>query len=297
MRYFVTSDIHSFYTPLKKALKTAKFDTNNPEHVLVICGDVFDRGEETMEVFNFLKSIPEDRLILIRGNHEDLFEELLKSDFPHSHDFSNGTVRTFCAIAGIDEEQLTVGYWLTRVDDFEEAYEMRYNVWTRIVEEVKKSEVYQWLCSDKWVNYFELGNHILVHSFIPLNIAEDNRGIIFGKHTKAAYQTYCSYMDNWRNATDEDWYFARWGCPYLLFNAELFNPEIANNKVLVCGHWHTSDFHDFYEPNSSGENFDIYYGKNLIALDACTAYSGKTNVLIIEDGICYNKYRKKLVSK
>lgn len=54
MTYFVTSDIHGFYTIFKKALKKAKFDINNKDHVLIICGDLFDRGEEeTLLTNNF----------------------------------------------------------------------------------------------------------------------------------------------------------------------------------------------------------------------------------------------------
>ena len=34
-------------------------------------------------------------------------------------------------------------------------------------------------------------------------------------------------------------------------------------------------------------DFDIFYTEHLIALDACTAASGKCNVLVIENGVCY----------
>ena len=72
MKYFVVSDIHSFYTPLKTCLDQAGYDVNNPEHIFVLNGDLFDRGNEASEVFNFVRSIPKERRILIRGNHEYL---------------------------------------------------------------------------------------------------------------------------------------------------------------------------------------------------------------------------------
>lgn len=72
---------------------------NNKEHTLVILGDIFDRGEETRNLYSFLKNIPEDRLVLVKGNHEYLLEELLEKDLPDSYDFSNGTVFTCCQIA------------------------------------------------------------------------------------------------------------------------------------------------------------------------------------------------------
>ena len=97
--YFVTSDIHGYASVLKESLKEKGFDKRNPNHILIVCGDVFDRGTEPLEVYKFLKSIPKKRCILIKGNHESLYFDLLKKKFPESHDFSNGTVRTFCQIA------------------------------------------------------------------------------------------------------------------------------------------------------------------------------------------------------
>ena len=57
-------------------------DKENPEHILVVLGDIFDRGKETLEVYNFLRSLPDERLILIRGNHESLYLSLLDKSFP-----------------------------------------------------------------------------------------------------------------------------------------------------------------------------------------------------------------------
>ena len=111
MKYFVVSDIHSDYTGLKTALKNAGFNKRNKDHTLIVCGDVFDRGSETVELYKFLTSIPKKRCILIKGNHELLYEELLDKSFPESHDFSNHTVDTFCQIAGYSPKILTSDYW------------------------------------------------------------------------------------------------------------------------------------------------------------------------------------------
>ena len=110
MKYFIVSDIHSFYTELKRALDKAGFNKRNKDHTLIVCGDVFDRGSETVELYKFLISIPKKRCILIKGNHELLYEELLEKSFPESHDFSNHTVDTFCQIAGYSQEILTPEY-------------------------------------------------------------------------------------------------------------------------------------------------------------------------------------------
>lgn len=110
MKYFVVSDIHSFYIELKRALDKAGFNKRNKDHTLIVCGDIFDRGPDTLSVYKFLTSIPKKRCILIKGNHELLYEELLDKSFPESHDFSNHTVDTFCQIAGYDPEILTPKY-------------------------------------------------------------------------------------------------------------------------------------------------------------------------------------------
>ena len=55
VKYFCVSDVHGFYDPLTQALASKGFDLNNNEHKLIICGDAFDRGDDTINVFNFMK--------------------------------------------------------------------------------------------------------------------------------------------------------------------------------------------------------------------------------------------------
>jgi hypothetical protein len=43
------------------------FDACNNEHVLIVCGDLFDRGSESLKLYEFIKSLPKERRILIRG--------------------------------------------------------------------------------------------------------------------------------------------------------------------------------------------------------------------------------------
>ena len=99
MRYFIVSDIHSFYTEFRKAIYKAGFRLNNPEHKLVILGDLFDRGKESVELFRFLKR-NDNKIVYVCGNHEELFLELTDKPFVQTHDFTNGTVSTFLQFAG-----------------------------------------------------------------------------------------------------------------------------------------------------------------------------------------------------
>ena len=52
--FFVVSDVHSFYSILLKTLDSHGFQVNNPNHILVVCGDIFDRGEESVALYNLL---------------------------------------------------------------------------------------------------------------------------------------------------------------------------------------------------------------------------------------------------
>ena len=294
MKYFVVSDIHGDYTGLKIALKNAGFNKNNKNHTLIVLGDCFDRFSETVELYKFLTSIPKKRCILIKGNHELLYEELLEKSFPESHDFSNYTVDTFCQIAGYDPEILTPKYW-RKFDDV--PHERIRQAWQEILTEVKQSPITAWLKSSRWKYWHEVGNYIFVHSFIPLKNLD----------RMPAYYTYnrkFGYFKDWRETANnlelED---ATWGCPYQQYIDGYFKEEAANGKVLVCGHWVVTDFRQHIN-NKWSDDTSIYKFENIIGLDCgvwkyrdTKAYYHPQNVLVIDDkdfNKCYDQYGTEL---
>ena len=280
--YFVVSDTHSFYTPLKKALWQAGFRRTNKDHILIVCGDLFDRGQETLQVYNYIKSLPRSRRILVRGNHEALYLDLLKKRVPDSYDFSNGTVRTFCAIAGMSEEALTASHWYKTGISGYEVYDRISETWRTIVAEVKNSAVTKFVESKKdWVNYYELGKYIFVHSFIPYKL-KDEVAKYYWPHGYIQ-DDWKEYKPNWRQSSDFEWSEAAWGCPYAEYELGLFKPEEEKGKILVCGHWHAAAFHEEFEGAKEMENHHTYIGEHLIALDACTVLSKFINVLVIKE--------------
>lgn len=238
-KFFVVSDVHSYYTVLKNALEEKGFDPNNNDHWLVVCGDVFDRGDESDEVLHYIMSI--EQKILVKGNHDILLEELCMREFPYTYDSSNGTRRTVQDIGGM-------GYGRP----FDECCQITWN----------KTARYRELL----VNYFETKNYIFVHSWIPLS-----------------KQDYIPvYNPDWRNANQNEWDDAMWGNPFA-FAEYGFN---KTGKIIVFGHWHCSTGWAKAEGRSEfGDDakFDPYYGDGFIAIDACTAHSGKVNVVVIED--------------
>lgn len=293
MKYFVVSDIHSFAWELKAALRAAGFQKRNKNHTLIVLGDVFDRGNETIEVYNYLMSIPKKRRILIRGNHEDLYEELLKKSFPDGYDESNGTVKTFCHVAGYDPDIMTPKYWY-RLGETNTRDRM-YQAWQEIRSIVKDHPITKWLQSKEWKNYYELDKYIFVHSFIPVNNKDGLPGYYI--HNRAFTE-----LENWREvATEQDWYDARWGCPWKNYMRGLFEQEEKNGKVLVCGHWVVTDFREHLDCDFSGST-DVYFSEHLIGLDCgCWHYKGTssqyhpTNVLVIDGDRCYDQHGKELV--
>ena len=269
MKYFCLSDIHSFYTPMITALEEAGFDSNNQEHILIILGDIFDRGPDTWKVYNFIKSLLPDRVILIKGNHETLYQKLLNKNIPARYDYSNGTVRTFCQIAGEDERYVQENYWVdeallaTKSTDNIFAYiDKKIEViWKRVCNKVRESEITDFINSNIWKNYYELLGYVFVHGWVPL-------------------KKDCFYRA-WRRMTQAYWDEAMWSCPWELYKQNKW----AEDKILVVGHWHTSQF--FQEIDNEElykyQDCPIYNNGRLIGLDACTIRTGRVNILVIEN--------------
>lgn len=146
-KLFVVSDIHGHYTLLKKALDKAGFDNNNSEHLLICCGDYFDRGTENFEVLKFFERLKNK--VLIRGNHEDLLYKLLQTGKVLPHHYINGTMQTLTNFFG--------KYSIDPVDD-----KIDFSGKTRMVDRV---------CNfiSETTNYFETKNYVFVHGWLPTN--------------------------------------------------------------------------------------------------------------------------------
>ncbi len=249
MKYYVTSDTHGYFTILKDALDNAGFFTDQVDHKLIILGDLFDRGEEENELQRFILQLMEkDEVILIRGNHEDLFHELVNEDhgYPYEHHIHNGTFKTALRLTGYD-----VRMALDLSEDFCDA--------------AKRTPFYTAIMPSM-MDYFETEHYIFTHGWIP---CIGNRKIGY------------SYYADWRDADPFDWKRARWvnGMDAVLTCKE--------EKTILCGHWHCSYGHSKYEHRGSefdeDADFSPYYAPGIIALDACTAASQRVNVVIFED--------------
>ena len=240
MKYFVCADIHGYYDEWIKALDEKGFDINDNNNKVIICGDLFDRGHQPKEIINFILS-HKDKFILIRGNHEDLMQDMIDRNKNNAEDLLNGTADT---IVDLYPE------WMISEFDLK-----------KIAKETKLQEIL-----DSCIDYYETKNYIFVHGWIPI------------------IENCYLYDSEWRNARPERWKEARWQNPVEMFRYEIFEP----NKTIVCGHWHCSalwheQYPTKYEEFGPKENFEPFITKNMIAIDACTAYTHKINVIVIED--------------
>ena len=251
MKIYVTADTHGFYSILRNALTEAGFFAETAPHKLVVLGDLLDRGAEALEMQDFiLKLMEEDRVILVRGNHEDLFAEMVTEDegLPYSHHVMNGTFDTALQLTGFDLEMAC-----TRNLDFAKA--------------ARETPYYKTIIPAT-VDYYETKNYIFTHGWIPCIQERDGY----------------SYESDWRSAQGPEWESARW------YNGMDAAQTANEEKTILCGHWHCSYGHAVYEHKGSefgpDADFTPYYGPGVIALDACTAHSRgsmllywKTNVL------------------
>ena len=268
-KFFVTSDVHSFFDELMTALTEKGFEKDNLDHILCVCGDLFDRGPKSRELFEFVKELrAQDRLIYVAGNHEsllfDCMTEIYRGQIPSHHHRSNGTLQTICQFCGQNEWIIYDPTWRTKICE--------------IMQPVLD------FISENCVDYAEIGNFTLVHGWIPV-IVKDNVPKYYIKHQRFELNP------NWREASTEEWEEARWlngmeMCKYV---------GHPSDTTIIVGHWHCSwgwshikqDRKEFPAKNRVNweKSFEPFVEDGIIAIDACTAYTGFCNIFVIEDQI------------
>ncbi len=257
MKYYVVADVHGFYSILKQTLAEKGFFNDDKPHKLLVCGDLFDRGNEAVELQNFILELMEkDEVILVKGNHEDLVIDMLntwhKESYLEWHHNSNGTVDTVCQLTN------------SKLSDI-------YNNPLEVYHKMKESPFLLKILP-AMVDYFETKNHIFVHGWIPCDSVRQNDNSV----------TYLA-IQNWRDASEKQWKCARWVNGMDAQN----DGVIESEKTIICGHYRCSYGHRWYEGkgSESGEDADFspYYARGIIAIDASTVHSNKMNCIIIEE--------------
>ncbi len=249
MKYYVLTDIHGYCTLFEETLQNAGYYADAGEKKLVLLGDLFDRGGEARALQDkILGFLEEDAAILIRGNHEDLFEELVTKDRgrPLRHHVHNGTYDTLEQLTG-----LKAGY--------------SWNSNMQLAAAGRDTPLFQTILP-AMLDYYETRSYIFTHAWIPCE----------------TWYGSLVYDGDWREADRDAWREARWTNPM-----DAARTVRAEEKTVVCGHYHCSYGHSKYEGRGSDfgpdADFSPYTAPGIIALDACTAFSGRMNCLILEN--------------
>lgn len=176
MKIFVVSDIHGHCSILKEALANAGFQKENPEHLLVCCGDYFDRGDENIETLKFFERLKNK--VLLRGNHEDLLEKLLQTGKIQSHHYLNGTMKTL--------EEFFGKHFVDPVDDT-----IDFSGKTSTVD-----RIFEFF--DELLDYYETENYVFVHGWLPKDCkkSENLKGLSKQKWDEARFTRWTEKYDD-----------------------------------------------------------------------------------------------------
>lgn len=247
--YFVFSDVHGEYDALAHSLSEAGYDMDNPQHILVSLGDNFDRGRDSHSVYSLLNRRKDN--ICIKGNHEAMLEDALKKGGKDSltlfNCLRNGLDKT---LSSFSHQELAGMVTTDRIDDLIEMIKVRIPF------------LLPWL--EGLPLYYETDHYIFVHAGLDPQIL------------------------NWKD-TDPD---------FMLWDVKYSHYEIPRtNKKVIIGHHHAFrvrqhlqalDAHVTDLPSAikcygnTDEHAPVRY-KNKIAIDPCSNYTGKVNVLVFED--------------
>ena len=279
MKLFVVSDVHGFYDDLIRDLKQAGYNDNDKNNLLIDCGDFFDRGTQAVEVYEFYRKLEEEnKAIVIRGNHTDLFQDFLSGEDCSFNFFHNGLDKTIDSFLGDTQSYGTFLMYLDNMKDMaikiygdrvKPILEDSHSVPSEIVfdifqdyarDEINKNypELLGWLKERPY--YYETENYIFTHASIQ------------GDCNDWKNPTYSRYPEIWT-----PWESLTWD------DGRFYGKPIKNtNKTIVVGHFHTDGIREKFNIKSTGTN-EILKSENgkKIFIDTCTPITHRVNVLTI----------------
>lgn len=242
MTLVVVSDVHSCYDSLIQALDKVHYDKEDGNQKLVFCGDLFDRGPQPIETYRFIRSIPKEHRILIKGNHEDLLHRALKTGDVSSADMQNGTIGTLQAFANMPNCRDGLALSFSVADNY---------------------PLLAWLESEEWLDFYEAGPYLFVHAGFP-TLGTKPDGTEVAQDFRSPAKGVRLY-----------WEAARWHNPLQFSKSPDFEKEKANGTVLVAGHRPNDRYW-------KSDKYDIFFDDHFIGMDGGCHYSGKMNVLLID---------------
>lgn len=270
MRYVFVSDVHGQFDKMMSALQRANF---NPEtDTLVTLGDLFDRGDKSKEVLEYVMALP--NYIPIWGNHDWRLRQLILGlDHYQTYDKSNGvpyTLKSFCGF-----EQVPSMYWGIQVIKSDSGCKPIYDL------------LWKYFDRCRWA--IEFPDLIGVHAWLPFHI----------KYGLTPKEDRYYLNKDWRTTQGNDWNEACWAD-----TQQMLIQGCYPDKNMIVGHWHAWRIAYIYghdevvEHDADGKiakdptiNCNTYmraFGNNpsvlITFIDGCSNYEkgGKVNAYVYE---------------
>lgn len=277
---YVVSDCHGYYDELINSLNKNGYDENDKNSLLIDCGDFFDRGEKSLEIYKYYKRLSDEgKAIILKGNHTTMFINFLEGKDCVLDFLYNGFNKTIDSFLGDTLSWHTFNMYVHELQ--EEALKIYGERVKTILGDIsnippeKIFSIYQEYAREKIMNdfpellswlkerpyYYETKNYIYTHSSIQGD-CEDWKN-----------PTYSRYSD-WT-----PWEYLLWD------DGNFYGKEIKNtNKVTVCGHFHTDGIREKFNLEITGTNEILRSedGKKIF-IDTCTPITHRVNVLKITD--------------
>lgn len=254
-KLFFISDIHGFYTETIEALEKNGYDENNPNHLLIVLGDIFDRGHQSLDIYKWLSRLTEEKkAIVTNGNHHLFLINFLEhgnSYFNFSHNGLRETVESLSGLSFVE--------WCSKkegtlyISDYQEWADMCANTINE-----KYPQLLGWL--KDMPRYFESKNYIGVHAAIDTSVLD--------------WHYPCCIRGNlvdW-DALDFD-------------DGSFLGKPNRTGKTIVAGHFDTGSLREIYHLGEQEDFSILKTDDNKVFIDGCTVYSGIVNIFITEDEV------------
>lgn len=269
-KVFACSDIHGHYQETLQALQEAGWDENNENHLLIVCGDIFDRGRESWSVYKWLKRLTDEgKAIVTKGNHDDFLIDFMgELDFNHTYGYND-----YAYLSGWNGVNETIDDFLHSTSEYKMfalMYAGEENTWDAFVKyarkEIKKENpgIVDWL--NNLPDYYETKNYIFTHGSID------------------------PFCYDWKNPYSEDEEFydkpldIRWRKCHWDDGTFLTKEHKNTDKTVVVGHFGTGDLRSKWQVDTRDINdYSILKLGKKIFLDGCTILTKKVNVLVIDE--------------
>lgn len=244
-KYFVFGDVHGEYDVMVKGLDDSGFEKDNPNHIVISLGDLFDRGLQNIQVLEFVYDLwKKDRLINIRGNHDEFLLDYLSDGDMHLAFINivhNGMNTTIYEFAEFDDPKKAMSH-------YEIAAEIINSKYPKLKEFLRYG-----------IDSYDLGKYNFTHA-----------GYSWSNKYEFEEEPLWE-VNNWSKTPDFIKFFPE---------SNLYDPK----KIYVFGHYHAfrlrKAFQDYHSNKPDPEKF-VY--KNFIGLDSCVNATFKMEVLVIEE--------------